>query len=97
MFLLFIIWYTDSIVFKSPAVVLTIEDILFYSLPSIVMFFILLVGWKHERFEGIAILSVSFVFLGIYHVYVSLASFFLLLFIGTLLLIDDYKISHHKR
>lgn len=93
-FIMLITWYTYLTFFSDSHGVLIFEDILFYFLPSVVMLTILRIGWKHEKFEGIAILLVSFVFLGIYHVYLSLTAFFFLLFTGTLFLIDDYKINH---
>lgn len=96
-FLLFITWYTDLVFFRNPRAPLVFEDILFYSLPSIIVLGIVLAGWKHERFEGVAVMLISFVFLFMYHVYLSLAVFCFLLFTAALLLIDDYKITHYKR
>lgn len=97
LFTLFITWYTYLTFFSNPQSSLNIWDVIFYFSPTILMFFILRIGWRHEKFEGIATLLVSFGFLLIYHVYLSLAVFFFLLFVGILFLIDNYQITHHRR
>lgn len=87
-FIALITWYTYINFFIDPRNFLNLDNVLFYFLPSMVMLILLKIGWRHRKFEGIAILLISFIFLGIYHVYVGVAAFIDLLVTGALFLID---------
>lgn len=89
--IIFFTAYTYDIFSYTP-VVTRGEDLFFYMLPSLILTTILTLGWQHEHITGIFILLISGVFLLIYHVFISISVFILLLFIGTLFLIDESKI-----
>lgn len=60
-------------------------------LPSIFLLFLLVIAKKHERIEGVLLIAAAFVFLGVFHVYVSLASFIYLLITGVLFLLVKHN------
>ncbi|CAN5130487.1 hypothetical protein BH09PAT1_BH09PAT1_4510 [soil metagenome] len=70
----------------------SIDEILFYLIPSFVLLTVLEIVWKHEKFGGILFLLLSFGFLFIYQVYISISIFLSLVVIGSLFLVDSYRL-----
>ncbi len=92
-FIVFITGYTYMVFSSDSQRYLTITDILFYFLPSMIMLGVLRIGWEHEKVGGILVLLASFVFLAIYHVHLSTTVFFFLIITGALFLTNDYRVN----
>lgn len=72
-------------------------DIIYYFLPIVILFVLLKLGNKHEKFEGLFILLFSFFFLGIYHFYIGVTVFLLLALTGLLLLVHRSNLSRIRK
>lgn len=73
------------------------SDIIYYFLPIVILFILLKLGNKHEKFEGLFILLFSFFFLGIYHFYIGVVIFLLLALTGLLLLIHTNNLPRVRK
>jgi len=86
--------FTYHTFFRSPPYTYSFFDIFFYFSPTIFLILLLKFGWDHVRFLEIMTYILSFQFLIIYPVYVSLTAFLFLIFVATLFLVDDFKNNH---
>lgn len=68
-------------------------EIFFYLTPALILFLILKTVVRHERVAGILFIGAAFVFLFMYHFYVSATIFLALLLVGSYFMFDGY----HRR
>lgn len=83
--------------FFSSATFLNFWDALYHFSPIIVLIILTKAGFKHERFEGITLLLMSFIFLNLYNLIVSIVLFAVLFSIAIMFIVDNYKYDHRKK
>jgi uncharacterized membrane protein len=72
----------------------TFFDIAYYFFPIVLLFILMRVGKNHNHFEGIALIGMAVFFLGVYTLYISVLSFFVLATTGIFFLL---KGTHEQR
>lgn len=95
-FIALITLYTYITFYKDSRMPITLQDAFIYFLPTVIMLMLLWIGWKHQLLDGVIILVLSFMFLSIYHAWMSLATFGLSLLIGVIFIESNYRLNHLK-